>query len=191
MLAKPNRSAVVPILRHRRPSPWANRELSRITIAECFACRIWITANWQCSTASARQPRDGCTSTPSINSSPGTALNPPRIQPDRGRSLPLAPGITRSGRKHHQPTTRSRAPPGSRSRRFRLAESRVSGRNQPSERSQAARVSLWQLVERGAKFRSAQTCLWRQHACQARLCNAGHAVWVWLSQIGVGRLGVG
>src|ERR1700731_4047452 len=38
-----------------RPSLWANRESSRITVAEFFAGRIWIIANWQCSTASARQ----------------------------------------------------------------------------------------------------------------------------------------
>ena len=65
----------------------------------------------------------------------------------------------RSGRQHHQPTTRSRAPPRSRGCRLRLAESRTGRRHQPSERGQAARVSLRQLVECGAKFRSAQTML--------------------------------
>jgi len=37
------------------------------------AYRIWIIANWQCSTAWARQPRAAFTSTPSINSLLGTA----------------------------------------------------------------------------------------------------------------------
>ena len=32
------------MLRHGRPSPWANTESSRITVAECFGCRIWIIA---------------------------------------------------------------------------------------------------------------------------------------------------
>jgi len=45
--------------------------------------------------------------------------------------------------------------------RFPIYESRVGCGNQPSERRQAARVSLRQLAERRAKFRSAQTCLWR------------------------------
>src|SRR6266849_6931044 len=76
MLASPRRSAVVPILRHGRPSPWAKRESSRITVAECFGCRIWIIVNWQCSTAWARQPRAAFTSTPSINSLLGTAPSP-------------------------------------------------------------------------------------------------------------------
>jgi site-specific recombinase XerC len=49
------------VLRHGRPSPWARRKSSRITVAECFGCRIWIIANWQCSTASARPPRVECT----------------------------------------------------------------------------------------------------------------------------------
>ena len=52
------------------------------------------------------------------------------------------------------------SPPRSRGR-LRLAESRVSCGNQPSERGQAASVPLRQLVERRAEFRSAQTCLWR------------------------------
>jgi len=34
---------------------------------------IWTIANWQCSPASARQPRAASMSTPSTNSSPGTA----------------------------------------------------------------------------------------------------------------------
>ncbi len=54
-----------------------------------------------------------------------------------------------------------RAPPGSRSRRFGLAESRVGCGDQPSERGQATRLPLRQLVERGAKFRSTPTRLWR------------------------------
>jgi hypothetical protein len=37
--------AVVSILRHGRPSPWANTESSRITVAECFGFQIWIIAN--------------------------------------------------------------------------------------------------------------------------------------------------
>jgi hypothetical protein len=64
-------------------------------------------------------------------------------------------------------------------------------RHQPSERGQATWVSLRQLVECGAKLPSAQRCLWRQHARQARLCHAGHAVRLWLPQIGTGRLRVG
>src|SRR5713226_7110146 len=67
MLASPRRFAIVPILRHGRPSPWANTESSRITVAECFGFQIWIIANWRCSTASARPPRDACTNTPSTN----------------------------------------------------------------------------------------------------------------------------
>src|ERR1700739_3100447 len=47
--------AVVSILRHWRPSLWANRESSRITVAGFFACRIWITAKRRCSTASDRR----------------------------------------------------------------------------------------------------------------------------------------
>jgi hypothetical protein len=54
-------------------SLWARRESSRITGAECFGCRIWIIANWPCSTASARPPRAESTSTPSINLAPGIA----------------------------------------------------------------------------------------------------------------------
>ena len=48
----------------------------------------------------------------------------------------------------HQPATGCRAPPRARGRRLRLAQSRVGGGHQPSERSQATRVSLGQLVER-------------------------------------------
>ena len=47
----PTVCAVVPILRHGRPSPWANRESSRTTVAACCGCRIWIIADWPCSTA--------------------------------------------------------------------------------------------------------------------------------------------
>src|SRR5215469_2346276 len=61
------------MLRHGRPSPWANTESSRITVAECFACRTWITASPPFLTASAHQLRGECTSTQSISSSPGTA----------------------------------------------------------------------------------------------------------------------
>jgi hypothetical protein len=53
-LASPGRFDVVPSLRHRRPSPWANTESGRITVAECLGCRIWITANLRCSPASRR-----------------------------------------------------------------------------------------------------------------------------------------
>src|ERR1700686_944389 len=67
--------AVVPILRHGRPSSWANRESSRITVADCSACRIWIIVRGPCSTASDHQPRAAFTSTLSTNSSPGTAPN--------------------------------------------------------------------------------------------------------------------
>src|SRR6202011_1370688 len=56
LLASPRRFAVVPILRHGRPSPWANTESSRITVAECFGFQTWIIVNWRYSTASARQP---------------------------------------------------------------------------------------------------------------------------------------
>jgi hypothetical protein len=72
-LASPLRSTVVPMVRHGRPSPWAHTESSRITVAECCGCRIWIIAKRQFSTASARQPRAESTSTPSTSSSPGTA----------------------------------------------------------------------------------------------------------------------
>ena len=54
-----------------------------------------------------------------------------------------------------------------RSRRRGLAESRVGCWDQPRQGSQATRVPLRQLVERGAGFGGTQTCLWRQHACQA------------------------
>ena len=60
ILASPRRIALVPILGHGIPSPWANTELSR-TVAECFGFRIWIIANWRCSTASAHPPRDAFT----------------------------------------------------------------------------------------------------------------------------------
>ena len=63
-------------LRHWRPSPWANRESSRITVAECFGFQIWIIANWRYLTASVCRPRAAFTNTPSTNSSPGTAPNP-------------------------------------------------------------------------------------------------------------------
>ena len=113
------------------------------------------------------------------------------LQSHRSRALPHAPGVTRSSGQHHQPTTRSRAPPCSRGRRLGLAESRVGCGDHPSERSQATRVSLRQLAECRAKFRGAQTCLRRYHACQTRLCDAGHAVRMWLSQIGTSGFGNG
>lgn len=65
-IASTERSLSSQMLRHWRPSLWANRESSGITVAECFGCRIWIIANRQCSTASARRPRAAFTSTPSI-----------------------------------------------------------------------------------------------------------------------------
>ena len=75
LVESPMRSASSQCLRHGRPSLWANTESSRITVAECFGCPIWIIANRRCSTASVRQPRAAFTSTPSISSSPGTAPN--------------------------------------------------------------------------------------------------------------------
>src|SRR6266496_5488091 len=33
------------ILRRGRPWPWSNRELSRITVTDCFGYRIWIIAS--------------------------------------------------------------------------------------------------------------------------------------------------
>ena len=74
-LASPRRFAVVPILRHGRPSPWANTESSRIIVAEASLpdldhCKLTD------STASARQPRAASTSTPSTNSSPGICSEP-------------------------------------------------------------------------------------------------------------------
>src|ERR1700739_4953098 len=47
------------------------------------------------------------------------------LQSYRRRALAHVPGIAASGGQHHQSATRSRAPPGSRSRRLGLAESRV------------------------------------------------------------------
>src|SRR6266436_5463268 len=61
---------IVPMLRHGRPSLWANRESSRTIAAECFGCQIWIIANWQCLTVSARQPRAASMNTPSTSSLP-------------------------------------------------------------------------------------------------------------------------
>jgi hypothetical protein len=63
--------------------------------------------------------------------------------------------------KHHQPATRCRASASTRGRRVGLAESRVGCGDQPSERSQATRVSLWQLVERRGEFGSTQVCSWK------------------------------
>ena len=113
------------------------------------------------------------------------------LQPHRRRALSHVPGIAASRRQHHQPAACSRASPGSRSRRRWLAESRVGCGDQPSERSQATRIPVRELVERGAEFGSAQACGGRHYARQARLCDVGHAVRLWLSQVGTGRFGVG
>ena len=48
---------VVPVLRHWRPSSWANRESSRTIVAECSGCQTWIIVKRQFSIASARQLR--------------------------------------------------------------------------------------------------------------------------------------
>ena len=61
------------LLRHWRPSSWANRESSRTVVAECSACQTWIIVKRQFSIASARQLRVESTSTPSTSSSLGTA----------------------------------------------------------------------------------------------------------------------
>ena len=118
-------------------------------------------------------------------SEPRLACN--RIVVVRYRNIP---GIKRSSREHYQPTTRSRAPPRTRGRRFRFAQSRISCGDQPSAGSQAAWVSLRQLVERRGEFKSTQVCVWKQHPSEARLRDAGLAVWVWFSQIGTCRIGV-
>src|ERR1035437_1420442 len=76
LLASPRGFAVVPILRHGRPSPWANTESSRITVAECLGFQTWIIVNWRYSTASAQQPRAAFTSTPLISSLLGIAPSP-------------------------------------------------------------------------------------------------------------------
>src|ERR1700680_4928057 len=52
---------------------WAKTESSRITVAECFACRIWIIAKQRCSIASAHQHLAASTSMLSTNLLPGTA----------------------------------------------------------------------------------------------------------------------
>src|ERR1700722_15313904 len=96
MLAKLNRSAVVPVLRHRKPSPWANTELSQITIAECFA------GSGSLQIGSAQQPRLARPA-PRVRVRHRSILclvllrAPPRLQSDRRRSLPYVPGITKSG----------------------------------------------------------------------------------------------
>ena len=48
------------LLRHWRPSSWANRESSRTIVAECSACQTWIIVKRQFSIASARQLRAFC-----------------------------------------------------------------------------------------------------------------------------------
>ena len=112
------------------------------------------------------------------------------LQPHRRRALSHVPGIAASGRQHHQPAACSRAAAGSRSCRLWLAESRVGCGNQPGERSQAARISLRELVERGAESEVLKHA-GGTHARQARLRDAGHAVRLWLSQIGTRRFGAG
>ena len=57
------------LLRHWRPSSWANRESSRTIVAECSAYQTWIIVERQFSIASARQLRAESTSTPSTSSS--------------------------------------------------------------------------------------------------------------------------
>jgi hypothetical protein len=149
------------MLRHWRPSLWANTESSRITVAECFDCRTWIIADWRCLTASVTRLTPGLRVRHRSIHCLVLLRTPLGFQSYRSRALPHAPGITRSGRQHHQPTTGSRAPPRSRSRRLWFAESRVSRGDQSSERGQTARIPLRQLVERRAEFRCAQACSWR------------------------------
>jgi hypothetical protein len=72
-----------------------------------------------------------------------------------------------------------------------LLSPELARRHQPSERGQAAWGSLRQLAQYRSKLGSPETSMRPQHARQARLRNAGHAVRLWLPQIGVGRLGVG
>jgi len=115
----------------------------------------------RCSTASARRPRAAFTNAPPIKSSRGTALSSDWL---RTGSQWFATGCTwnqGAGRQCHQPATRARSQARTRKRRLRFAESRISCGDQPSERSQATRVSLWQLVERRAKLRSDQNALVR------------------------------
>ncbi len=69
----------------------------------------------------------------------------------------MHPGIKRAGCKHHQPATRSRAPPRSRGCRLRLAKSRVGCRHQPSKRSEAARVSFRLLAQYRSKLDGLET----------------------------------
>jgi len=52
------------------------------------------------------------------------------------------------------------SPPRPRSRRFWFAQSRTRSWDQPSERSEAAGVSGWQLAECRRKLGSARACLW-------------------------------
>jgi len=54
---------------------------------------------------------------------------------------------------------------------------------------QAARVSLRQLAERRGKLGRAEPRQWGFAARQTRLRDAGHAVWLWLSQIRASRFG--
>ena len=73
------------MLRHWRPSSWANRELSLITFGGRFDYRIWIIVSGQYSIVSAQQLRAVFTSMPSTNSLPGTAPSP--VWPSIGLSL--------------------------------------------------------------------------------------------------------
>src|SRR5215510_154406 len=75
VFASAKRPAIVPMLRHGRPSQWAKRESSRIIVAERSDCQTSIIPNWQCSTASGHPVRAAFTSSPSISSLRGTAPN--------------------------------------------------------------------------------------------------------------------
>ncbi len=160
MLASSRRFAVVPNLRHWRPSQWANTESSRITVAECFGCRISIIANWQCSIASARQPRAVFTSTPSTSSSPGTApslrLAFNRIVVVRYRMHLESRGLAANTINQQLAAVRrlahEAADSGLLSPELAAGISRVKGR-------QATRVSLRKLAERRARVLKYSTLL--------------------------------
>ena len=135
------------------PAQWANTETSRITVAECFGFQIWIIANCPV-LKSLGSPASRRVYEYAIDQLIAGYCSEPRLASNgivvvhyrghlQGRGL---------AGKHHQPTTRIRAPPISRGRPLGLAESRVGIGSQPSEGNQAAWVSFWQLVERGAKF---------------------------------------
>jgi len=96
-------------------------------------------------------------------------MGKPRVKPNyRRRALRLPDldhckthvlGIAASGCQRHQPAACSRASVGSRSRRLRLAESRVGCGHQPSEGSQAA----W--VRSGNWLSAEQSSAVLQHSC--------------------------